>query len=134
MRKTLPLVLIALASIITGGLLLTTAPTAAAQRVRGRVVIVEPFPGPYFYPVYPYGYYPYPPYYAANLGEIKIDTHRKDASVYIDGGFAATTDKAKKFALRPGTHDVELRDSDGQTIYQERVAVTVGHTTKLHVS
>jgi len=27
-----------------------------------------------------------------------------------------------------------LRDLDGQTFYQERVAVTIGQTTKLHVS
>jgi hypothetical protein len=55
------------------------------------------------------------------------------ASVYIDGGFADKLEKAKKFALRPGTHDIELRDSDGRTLYQERVAVTVGKTTELRV-
>jgi len=110
------------------------APTASAQRIRRRIVIVEP--GPFFGPFYPfYGYYPYPPsYMAANYGEVKIKTHRKDAQVYIDGGYAARIKEAKKFALRPGNHDIELRDSDGQTFYQETVAVTVGHTTKLHVS
>ena len=65
---------------------------------------------------------------------MKVETKRKDASVYIDGGFAATTDKAKKFALRPGSHDIELLDPEGQTLFHERVAVTVGNTTKLHVS
>ena len=30
--------------------------------------------------------------------------------------------------------DVELRNSDGSTLYQEEVAVTVGQTTKLRVS
>jgi len=113
------------------------APTASAQRIRSRVVIVGPGPfyGP-FYPFYPYyGYYPYPPsYMSANYGEVKIETHRKDAEVYIDGGYAARIKEAKKFALRPGNHDIELRDSEGQTLYQERVAVTVGRTTKLHVS
>jgi hypothetical protein len=54
--------------------------------------------------------------------------------VYIDGGYAARIRETKKFALRPGNHDIELRDSDGRTFYQERVAVTIGHTTKLHVS
>ena len=54
--------------------------------------------------------------------------------MYIDGGFAATTDKAKTFALRPGDHDIELLDPEGQTLFHERVAVTVGNTTKLHVS
>ena len=69
---------------------------------------------------------------AANFGFVKIKTERKDASVFIDGGFADKIAKAKKYALRPGNHDVELRDSDGRTIYQERVAVTVGKTTELH--
>jgi hypothetical protein len=96
------------------------------------VIIVErPFWGPF----YPYGYYPYPaPYMAANFGEVKIDTHQKDAEVYIDGGYAAKIKETKKFALRPGNHEIELRDSDGRALYQERVAVTVGQTTKLHVS
>jgi hypothetical protein len=134
MRKTMRWFSIALACVMTGGLLLGMAPTASAQRIRRRIVIVEP--GPFFGPFYPfYGYYPYPPsYMAANYGEVKIETHRKDAQVYIDGGYAARIKEAKKFALRPGNHDIELRDSDGQTFYQETVAVTVGHTTKLHVS
>src|SRR5438876_8789091 len=50
----------------------------------------------------------------------------KAASVYIDGGFADKVEKAKKFALRPGNHDIELRDSDGRTLYREKVAVTIG--------
>jgi len=110
------------------------APTASAQRIRSRVVIVER--GAFFGPFYPfYGYYPYPPsYMSENFGEVKIETDRKDAKVYIDGGYAARIKEAKKFALRPGNHDIELRNSDGQTFYQERVAVTIGHTTKLHVS
>ena len=30
------------------------------------------------------------------------------------------------FARRPGNHDIELRDSDGHALYQERVAVMIG--------
>lgn len=71
---------------------------------------------------------------AANFGEVKIDTHWKNAQVFIDGGYAAKIKEAKKFALRPGNHDIELRDAEGQTLFQERVAITVGNTTKLHVS
>jgi hypothetical protein len=138
MRKTMQWLSIALACAMTGGLLLGLAPAASAQRIRGRVVIVGPAPyfGPYYGPFYPYyGYYPYPPsYMAANFGEVKIETHLKNAEVYIDGGYAARIKEAKKFALRPGNHDIELRDSDGRTFYQERVAVMVGQTTKLHVS
>ncbi len=64
---------------------------------------------------------------------MKIGTKLKDASVYVDGGFANKIDKAKKFALRPGNHEVEVRDTDGRKIFQEKVAVLVGKTTELKV-
>ena len=120
-----------LAALTVGGFLLGTAPGAsAAQGLRRRVIVVEPF-----YPYYPWGYQPYYyPRYFANYGEVKIETHRKDLAVYIDGGYAAETRKDKKFTLRPGNHEIELRDSDGQTVYHERVAVIVGKTTKLRLS
>jgi hypothetical protein len=70
---------------------------------------------------------------AANFGYVKIKTDRKDLAIYVDGGFADKIEKAKKFALRPGDHDIELRDSDGRTLFRERVQVIVGKTTELHV-
>lgn len=70
---------------------------------------------------------------AENFGYVKIKSDRKDASVFVDGGFADKIEKAKRFALRPGTHDIELLDSDGRTLFRERVAVIVGKTTELHV-
>jgi len=147
-------------SMIIGALLLlATAPSASAQRrqpapmqrpampapiapqpqPRQRVVIVQPirvvdpfFYDPFFYS-YPYGY-PYPiDYMSEHYGYVKIKTDLKDAKVYVDGGFANRIEKAKKFALRPGNHDIELRDSDGRTLFRERVAVLVGKTTELHV-
>ena len=134
MRKTMRYLSIALACAMTGGLLLGVAPTASAQRFRGGFVVVGP--GPYWGPFYPYyGYYPYPPaYMAANFGEVEFKTHLKNADVYIDGGYAARIRDTKKFALRPGNHEIELRDADGRDLYQERVAVMLGQTTKLHVS
>jgi len=90
-----------------------------------------------FDPFFPYYGYPYPyaPYYvAANYGEVKIDMHHRTAEVYIDGGYAATITKSKKFALRPGNHEISLRSPDGETFYHERVAVIIGQTTKLRVS
>jgi len=57
---------------------------------------------------------------AANFGYVKIKRDRKDASVSVDGGFADKVEKAKKFALRPGNHNIELRDSDGRTLYKEQ--------------
>jgi len=138
MSKTMRFGSIVLGLAIAGALLLGMATTASAQRIiRRRVVVVEP--GPFFYygPYYPYDfYYPYPPRYAGNYGEVKIEAHheQKHADVYIDGGFAANLKDHNKFALKAGNHDIELRDTGGEVIYQERVAVTVGQTTKLHVS
>jgi PEGA domain-containing protein len=134
MRRGMRWISSVLAVLLVGGFLLSAAPGASAQ-VRRRVVVVEPF-----YPYYAgwgwgYGPYGYPGYYApVNYGELKIETHRKDLAVYIDGGYAAEIKKDKKFTLKPGNHEIELRDSEGQTVYEEQVAVTVGKTTKLHVS
>jgi hypothetical protein len=132
MRKTMPLLSVAFAIALTGGLLLTAAPKASAQRFGG-VMFVGP--SPFFGLYYPYYYAPY--YMAANYGQVQIDTHeksQKNDDVYIDGGYAARLKDAKKFVLRPGNHEIELRSPDGGVVYQEKVAVTVGHTTKLHVS
>ena len=99
------------------------------------------FYGPGFYgPAYGYGWYGPgygwygPGYYAAahpNSGKVKIDTKRKDSMVYVDGGYAGTVDQLKTFPLQAGAHDIELRDHDGHSFYQERVDVVVGKTTKL---
>src|SRR6476661_4631227 len=140
-------------SSIIAGLMLTSAPLAAAQKQpasppppppqqvqaptsqppQHHVVVVEPIRvfDPFFDYPYPYAYEP--DYMAQNFGYVKIKTERKDASVYVDGGFADRVEKAKKFALRPGTHDIELRDSDGRSLFRERVAVLVGKTTELKV-
>ncbi len=138
-----------LVTVVLCGVLLSAVPMASAQKTRPmpaqtqsapmaqqpvqpQVVVVEPVRvfDPFFAYPYPYAYSP--DYIAANFGYVKIKTHNEDASVYVDGGFADKVKKAKKFALRPGTHNIELRDSDGRTLYQERIAVLVGKTTELH--
>ncbi len=137
---------------IIAGLLLVSAPPTTAQKQPApttpppqqvqaptsqppghHVVIVEPIRvfDPFFDYPYPYAYEP--DYMAANFGYVKIKTEHKDASVYVDGGFADRVEKAKKFALRPGTHDIELRDSDGRSLFREKVVVLVGKTTELKV-
>lgn len=126
-----------LAVLLIGGLFLSFVPSVTSAQVRRRVIIVQPVAPFYYDPFFPYDFYPYPyaPYYpAANYGEVKIDPHHKFAKVYIDGGYAATITKSKKFTLRPGTHTIALRNSDGVTFYHKRVAVLVGQTTKLSVS
>jgi hypothetical protein len=139
-----------LTSAVVSGLLLIAVPAASAQKpkpmpaqppppapmaqqpAQQRVIVVEPIRvfDPYFAYPYPYAYSP--DYMSANFGYVKIKTDRKDASVFVDGGFADKIEKAKKFALRPGNHEIELRDSDGRTLYKQKVAVLVGKTTELH--
>jgi len=78
----------------------------------------------YWGPAY-YGY-SYP-----NTGEVKIDTHLKDASVYVDGGYVGPVNKFKKFWLAPGNHDVELRDTSGHAIFNQRIEVILNKTVEL---
>lgn len=131
--------------------LVTLAPAASARGAARGVVVVRPYRyrvyyGPAFYPGF-YGpgwwYDPwYSPWYGPwwepayfpgpHTGEIKIITKSKDALIYVDGGFAGRAGKLKKFPLRAGTHTIQLRDSRGHTIYQERVHVIPGKTLKIH--
>jgi hypothetical protein len=134
MRKTMRWISTALAVAVVGGMLLGLPPTASAQRVTRSIVVVQPVP--VFDPFFPYAYYPYgypAGYVAGNYGYVKVDTHGQQASVYVDGGYAAKTHKSKKLALKAGNHNIELKDSNGKTFFQERVAVTVGQTTKVDV-
>ncbi len=55
----------------------------------------------------------------------------KDASVYVDGGFIGKTDKVKKFALKTGEHDIDLRDPSGKSFYQEHIRVLPGRTVEI---
>ena len=110
-------------------------PVASA---RPRIFIGGYF-GPGFYgPAY-YSWYG-PAYFGAYgevpgpyAGNVKIDTKMKDAGVYVDGGYAGTVGQLKTFPLRPGTHNIELRDPSGQMIFQEKIDVLAGKTTKLTV-
>ncbi len=91
-----------------------------------------PFYGPAYYGWYGPGYYaPYAVEPAPYAGKVKFETKIKDASVYVDGGYAGTIRQLGTFPLRPGTHNLELRDPSGQTIFQERVDVLAGKTIKL---
>lgn len=114
---------------------LSFAPVAPA---RARIFIGGGygFYGPRYYGWYGPGWYgPYGPYYGpyaySNTGQVKIETHAKGDSIFVDGGYAGVTGKLKKFPLRPGTHNIELRDRDGRTYYQERVEVIRGRTVEI---
>ena len=89
---------------------------------------------PYYYaaPYYP-AYYGYGPTYAVGpaTGEVKIDSHLKDAAVYVDGGYVGPLHKFKRFGLRPGNHDIEMRDAGGRVVFNERVQVIVDRTVEI---
>ena len=74
----------------------------------------------------PYGFVPGPV-----AGEVKVDTKVKATRVYVDGGYAGTVGQLGTFPLRAGTHDIELRAPDGQTVYQEQIDVIAGKTVNI---
>ena len=96
-------------------------------------------PGFYYGPGWGYGYYGagyYEPYgYVAGptAGKVKFDTKVKDAQIYVDNAYAGTVSQLGAFPLRAGTHNVELRAPNGQTMYQEQVNVIAGRTMKIKV-
>jgi hypothetical protein len=85
--------------------------------------------GPAWYSPFAYGYYNYEP--GPATGSIKLDTKAKSAAVYVDGGYAGTVKEVGTLKLRPGNHDIELRDPSGKTFFQQRVDVMPGKTLKL---
>lgn len=115
--------------------LVALAPAASAHRVVfvGGGYFGPAWYGPAYYGWYGPGFYgPYAyGYTAPNIGKVKFETKMKDAKVYVDGGFAGTVKQLGTFELRPGTHNIELRDPAGQVIFQEKVDVLAGKTIKL---
>src|SRR5438270_7790281 len=72
------------------------APAATQQPSQQRVIVVEPIRvfDPFFEYPYPYAYAP--DYMQSNFGIVKLKTDSKDDSVFVDGGFADKISKAKK--------------------------------------
>lgn len=146
MRRFLKVPLIAILAL--AGFLVFTPPTASAQGWHGgRVIVAGRFYGggwygpgwgwygPGWYGPAWYGQWGWGPgYYMPNAGKVKIVTPDKNASVYIDGGYAGPVAKLKKFSLRPGNHEIALRDSSGHTFYQERIQVIPGKTIEIHAN
>ena len=129
--------LVAAAALALIVMLLPVSQAQAAGRFGGRVFIGGGFRGGYFGPAfYPYPYY-YSywgqPYYGVvpNQGDVKIESHVKGASIYVDGGFAGVTGKLNKFPLTPGSHDIQVKDPAGNMMFQNRVQVLVGKTVEI---
>jgi len=125
MSRYLKLSLIALLALVF------IAPAASARPVFVRGYFGPGWYGPGWYGPgwYGPGWYGYD--YAPTTGGVKFDTKMKEASVYLDGGYAGTVGQLKTFQLRPGTYNVELRDHTGHSFYQERIEVVAGKTLKL---
>jgi hypothetical protein len=127
-----------LIAVIALASLFVSAPKASARVAGPRVVIRGGFYGPgwgWYGPAwYGPGWYAWwgpGYYYGPDAGKVKIITRDKDASVYVDGGYVGPVAKAKNLPLQPGNHDVELRDSSGNTFYRESVQVIPGRTTEI---
>ena len=90
--------------------------------------------GPGWYGPYGWGWWGYPYAYSPGptSGQVRLVDVAKDALVYIDGGYAGTAGKLKKFALRPGNHNIELRDPSGHAFHQEKIHVIPGKTVEIH--
>jgi hypothetical protein len=82
------------------------------------------FYGGWYGPWYGYNYMP-------NAGEVQIQTKQKGEQIFVDGGYAGLTGDLKKFPLRAGTHEIELRNANGKTFYQERINVIAGKKLKI---
>jgi len=121
---------------LTAGIALTLL-LGMAPSLMASPVYIRPYTGFYYVPSY-HWYHPWyggPVYFPAPVtGELKITTEDKDARVYVDGGFLGIARKTKKFDLRPGNHDVELRDARGNVLFEEKVAIVPGHTTEFNTT
>ena len=99
---------------------------ATADNYQGRLWLpgmVRPLLGP--------GLRLYLPGPSSYTGELKIKAPMPGASIYVDGGFVGVTDKVKNIPLPAGTHEVQLRDPEGRTLYQESVEIIGGRTTQI---
>jgi hypothetical protein len=113
MSRSLKLSIVALLAFVC------LVPVASA---RPPIVIVGGYYGPACYGPAWYGPSWVAPYCYVRgpvTGGVKFDT------------YAGTVGKLKTFQLRPGMHDIELRDHDGHSFYQERIGVIAGKTLKL---
>jgi hypothetical protein len=135
MSRLMKALLVGLVAVLS---LAPLAPSAVAQR--GHVVVVD---GGFYGPV---GYGGWGPgwgwrgpgywgsgYYGGPVGNVKIVTKVKGDSIFVDGGYAGLTGHLKTFPLRPGTHMIAVKDHDGRDVFQQRVEVLLGKTTKVYL-
>ncbi len=121
-----------------------THPNRPRIRFGGLVVGAGYSSGPFWYPRYglydPFWYSPYihPGLYSGfyqqpNMGQLKLETSAKDASVYVDGAYAGSVQKLKSFWLAPGVYNLELRDDNNRS-FRKRVYVLSGKTLPIRAT
>lgn len=109
-------------------------PSAAFCAGRGVVVARSGFaPLGLYGPYGPAGFgaYPFAPYVIApNVGEVKIDTHVKDASVFINGNYAGRVGQLKTMTMLAGNYSIEIREP-GRPPFDAPIFVVAGKSIKL---
>ena len=89
--------------------------------------------GPGWYGPWGWGWgYPYAYEAIPASGQVRLVDVAKDALVYVDGGYAGKAGNLKKFTLRPGNHNIELRDPSGHAFHQEKIHVIAGKRLEIH--
>jgi hypothetical protein len=113
------------------GIVLVTLLSATAFARGPAMVVVGPGFGPYGWYGSDYGPYPYGPSLVANVGQVKLDTHVKEADVFIDGSYAGTLRDLKTMMMRPGNYDISVR-APGRETFEQKIYIVAGKTLKLH--
>jgi len=65
------------------------------------------------------------------VGQVKIKVPTHDSAIFVDGQFAGTSDHVMKLGLEAGTHNIQVRDRGGNTVFDENVAVSANQETEL---
>jgi hypothetical protein len=116
--------------LFVAGIVLMTLLSATAFGRGPAMVAVGPGFGPYGWYASYYGPYPYGPYLVANVGQVKLDTHVKEADVFIDGSYAGTLRDLKSMMMRPGNYDISVR-APRREVFEQKIYVVAGKTLKL---
>jgi hypothetical protein len=90
------------------------------------------YAAPFFYDPW-FGYPFYGPVYLTpqpDKGQVSLQSHFKDAEVYLDDAYAGTTASLKKFWLAPGVYELEVRPKN-QSPQKKRIYVLTGKTLKV---
>lgn len=64
------------------------------------------------------------------MGEVKLSSAPRDASVYLDGAYAGQVGKLKNVWLRPGIYNLEIRNDAGAS-WEKKIYVLSGKTLEL---